>query len=390
MFVCLSFLEDSGYMARATFVMDRFMRLVGLPGKAFVPMLVGFGCNVPAIMATRTLENHRDRILTILMNPFMSCGGRLPVYALFAAAFFQWEGRSLVFGLYLLGIGFAVITGLVLKNTLLKGEITPFVMELPPYHLPTVRGVLMRAWDRLKAFMFRAGKVMIPVIIILSFLHSMGTDGSFGNEDSGKSVLSAIGKSITPVLSHGDHPGKLAGNRRHLHRNFRQRGGGGDPGCLLRPDRCSRCRKKAGPKASTSGAVSVNLLPTIPENLRGAAGTLLDPLRFCEDVSSVTVAAEEQAVAVGTFGAMVALFDGKVGAFAYLLLVLLYIPCAAAISTIYRETSLGWTAFACSWNAPGWHGMAAYLLSDRHHRPPSCIIPCVDRGYLRSLLRGAS
>jgi ferrous iron transport protein B len=159
-----------------------------LPGKSFVPMLVGFGCNVPAIMATRTLENQRDRTLTIMMNPFMSCGARLPVYALFAAAFFPVGGQNLVFGLYLLGIGFAVVTGLVLKSTLLKGEISPFVMELPPYHLPTVKGVLLRAWDRLKTFIFRAGKVIIPVVVVLSFLNSMGTDGSFGNEDSDKSA----------------------------------------------------------------------------------------------------------------------------------------------------------------------------------------------------------
>jgi len=140
-------------------------------------MLVGFGCNVPAIMATRTLETQRDRTLTIMMNPFMSCGARLPVYAIFAAAFFPTGGQNLVFGLYLIGIGFAVITGLVLKSTLLKGEITPFVMELPPYHMPTVRGVVLRAWERLKTFILRAGKIIIPVVVILSFLNSMGTDG---------------------------------------------------------------------------------------------------------------------------------------------------------------------------------------------------------------------
>jgi hypothetical protein len=120
MFLFLSILEDSGYMARAAFVMDRLMRLVGLPGKSFVPMLVGFGCNVPAIMATRTLENPRDRLMTILMNPFMSCGARLPVYALFAAAFFPVGGQNIVFGLYLLGIAAAIFTGIVMKNTLLK------------------------------------------------------------------------------------------------------------------------------------------------------------------------------------------------------------------------------------------------------------------------------
>ena len=357
----LSFLEDSGYMARAAFVMDRFMRLVGLPGKAFVPMLVGFGCNVPAIMATRTLENHRDRILTILMNPFMSCGARLPVYALFAAAFFPVGGQNMVFGLYLLGIGFAVITGLVLKNTLLKGEITPFVMELPPYHLPTVRGVLMRAWDRLKAFMFRAGKVLIPVIIILSFFNSMGTDGSFGNEDSGKSVLSAIGKSITPVFS------PMGITRENWPATvgiftgiFAKEAVVGTLDALYTQIGAAGAEESGAEGFDFWGGIGESFA-TIPENLRGAAGTLLDPLGISVgNVSSVTVAAEEQAVAVGTFGAMVALFDGKVGAFAYLLLVLLYIPCAAAISAIYRETSLGWTAFACSWNA-GLAYMAATL-----------------------------
>ena len=144
MFLFLSILEDSGYMARAAFVMDRLMRLVGLPGKSFVPMLVGFGCNVPAIMATRTLENSRDRLMTIMMNPFMSCGARLPVYALFAAAFFPIGGQNIVFGLYILGILAAILTGLVMKKTLLKGEVSHFIMELPPYHLPRLKGVLIR------------------------------------------------------------------------------------------------------------------------------------------------------------------------------------------------------------------------------------------------------
>jgi ferrous iron transport protein B len=120
MFLFLSFLEDSGYMAKAAFVMDRFTRVIGLPAKSFIPMLVGFGCNVPAIMATRTQESERDRTLTIMMNPFMSCGARLPVYAFFATAFFPTGGQILVFLLYLIGIGLAVLTGLVLKNTLLK------------------------------------------------------------------------------------------------------------------------------------------------------------------------------------------------------------------------------------------------------------------------------
>jgi ferrous iron transport protein B len=200
LFMFLSALEDSGYMARAAFVMDRFMRMIGLPGKSFVPMIVGFGCNVPAIMATRTLENQRDRILTNLMNPFMSCGARLPVYALFAAAFFPVGGQNLVFGLYLLGIAIAVLTGLIMRHTLFKGESAPFIMELPAYHLPTARGVFIRTWDRLKSFLFNAGKVIIPMVLVLNFLNAMGTDGSFGQENSNKSVLSEIGRGLTPAF----------------------------------------------------------------------------------------------------------------------------------------------------------------------------------------------
>ncbi|NER80311.1 MAG: Fe(2+) transporter permease subunit FeoB, partial [Leptolyngbya sp. SIO1D8] len=201
LFLFLAFLEDSGYMARAAFVMDRFMRFVGLPGKSFVPMLVGFGCNVPAIMATRTLESRRDRILTILMNPFMSCGARLPVYALFAAAFFPAAGQNVVFLLYLIGMGMAVLTGLIMKHTLLKGEAAPFVMELPTYHLPTLKGVLIRTWERLKAFILRAGKVIVVMVMVLSLLNTIGTDGSFGNEDSENSVLSSISQGITPAFA---------------------------------------------------------------------------------------------------------------------------------------------------------------------------------------------
>ena len=183
LYLILSMLEDSGYMARAAFVMDRFMRSIGLPGKAFVPLIVGFGCNVPAIMATRTLENVRERKLTILMNPFMSCGARLPVYALFAAAFFPANGQNLVFGLYLIGIMVAILTGLIMKRTLLPGESAGFMMELPPYHMPTVKGIFLRTWDRVKLFIKEAGKIIIIMVLALNVLNSIGTDGSFGNED---------------------------------------------------------------------------------------------------------------------------------------------------------------------------------------------------------------
>ncbi|MBL0715303.1 MAG: ferrous iron transport protein B [Desulfosarcina sp.] len=350
MFLCLSFLEDSGYMARAAFVMDRAMRVVGLPGKSFIPMLVGFGCNVPAIMATRTLESERDRTLTIMMNPFMSCGARLPVYALFAAAFFPTGGQNLVFLLYLIGIGFAVVTGLVLKKTLLKGEITPFVMELPPYHLPTVKAVILSAYDRLKTFLFKAGKVLIPVIMVLAFLNSLGTDGTFGNEDSENSALSSISKTITPVLKPfgvtDDNWPATVGIFTGI---FAKEAVVGTLDALYGGMDAAAQGEEAEEGFSFWGAIGESFA-TIPANLSDMAGTFLDPLGLSVgDVRDMSAAAEDQEVSEGTFGSMVTLFGSKVAAFAYLLFVLLYFPCSAAIAAVYRETNLKWTLFAGFW-----------------------------------------
>jgi ferrous iron transport protein B len=350
MFLCLSFLEDSGYMARAAFVMDRFMRLIGLPGKSFIPMLVGFGCNVPAIMATRTLESERDRTLTIMMNPFMSCGARLPVYALFAAAFFPTGGQNLVFLLYLIGIGFAVITGLVLKNTLLKGEITPFVMELPLYHLPTIKAVLLSAFDRLRTFLFKAGKVLIPVIMVLAFLNSLGTDGTFGNEDTENSALSAISKAITPVLKPfgvtDDNWPATVGVFTGI---FAKEAVVGTLDSLYGSMDAAAEGEEAEGGFSFWGAIGESF-GTIPANLSDLAGTVLDPLGLLVgDVSDTATAAEALEVGVDTFGSMVTLFGSRVAAFAYLLFVLLYFPCGAAIAAVYRETNLKWTLFAGFW-----------------------------------------
>ncbi|WP_306546345.1 Fe(2+) transporter permease subunit FeoB [Desulfobulbus sp.] len=362
MFLFLSFLEDSGYMARAAFVMDRFMRFIGLPGKAFVPMLVGFGCNVPAIMATRTLENERDRTLTVMMNPFMSCGARLPVYALFAAAFFPTGGQNLVFLLYLVGIGFAVLTGLILKNTLLKGEVTPFVMEMPPYHLPTAQSVLLRAYDRLKTFLFRAGKVLIPVIMVLSFLNSLGTDGSFGNEDTDKSALASMSKVITPVLkplgvTEENWPATVG----IFTGIFAKEAVVGTLDALYTGLDQQAATSEDAPEQEAFdfwGGIS-SAFATIPENLLGVLDTVADPLGLSVgDLSDTSVAAEEQEVSVATFGSMVKLFGSQSAAFAYLLFVLLYFPCSAAIAAVYRETTLAWTAFAGFWTT-----FLAYLAS---------------------------
>lgn len=349
LFIFLSALEDSGYMSRAAFVMDRFMCLIGLPGKSFVPMIVGFGCNVPAIIATRTLDNQRDRILTNLMNPFMSCGARLPVYALFAAAFFPVGGQNLVFGLYLFGILVAVLTGLIMRHTLLQGEPTPFLMELPTYHLPTLRGIYIKTWDRLKTFIFNAGKVIVPMVLVLNILNSLGTDGSFGQENSEKSVLSQIGRLLTPAfqpmgISDDNWPatvgiftGVLAkeavvGTLDALYSQMAADAENADEDTFdLQQALLAACR-------------------TVPDNLAEIADKLLDPLGLgIADVTDVNAAAEQQEVKIATFGVMQNQFDGQVGAFAYLLFILLYAPCVAATAAIYKETSTGWALFVVSW-----------------------------------------
>ncbi len=351
LFVILSILEDSGYMARAAFVMDKLMRLVGLPGKSFVPMLVGFGCNVPAIMATRTLENRRDRLMTIMMNPFMSCGARLPVYALFAAAFFPRNGQNLVFGLYLIGIAAAIFTGLVMKNTIMQGEASPFVMELPPYHIPKPKGIAIRAWDRLRAFMLKAGKIIILMVMILSLLNSVGTDGSFGTQDSKDSILAATSQSVTPLfapmgVTQENWPATV----------------GIFTGVFAKEAMVGSLDSLYGQLAlEESGEVAEEdgfdfwggigeAFATIPANLADLGNQILDPIGLnIGDVQDQAVVAEEQEVAVGTFGQMSQRFDSKVGAFAYLLFVLMYFPCVAATGAVYRETNLGWTLLVAGW-----------------------------------------
>ncbi|MGB5569724.1 MAG: Fe(2+) transporter permease subunit FeoB [Sedimenticolaceae bacterium] len=346
LYLFLSVLEDSGYMARAAFVMDRSMRAIGLPGKAFVPLIVGFGCNVPAIMATRTLENERERKLTILMNPFMSCGARLPVYALFAAAFFPSSGQNVVFALYLTGIAVAILTGLMMKKSLLPGASSGFMMELPPYHLPTLRGVLLRAWDRVRLFVKEAGQVIVLMVIALNLLNSLGTDGSFGNEDSEHSVLSATARAVTPLFAPmgvrednwpavvGVFSGVLAkevvvGTLDNLYTRLGTSSEAG--GAAVPFDLVQRLEEAAA---------------TVPANLLAMSQSLLDPLGL-GSVGSQDAAAHgvDQAV----FGAMHARFDGQVGAFAYLLFILLYFPCVATIGVIRRETGTAWAAFVAAW-----------------------------------------
>jgi ferrous iron transport protein B len=168
LFLAIAILEDSGYMARAAFIMDRLMHKIGLHGKSFIPMLIGFGCSVPAIMATRTLENRRDRLTTMLVIPLMSCGARLPIYALIIPAFFpQTWHAPMLWIIYVIGILLAVLGGKILRSTILKGESVPFVMELPPYRMPTFKSVFIHMWERGWLYLKKAGTIILGISIIL-------------------------------------------------------------------------------------------------------------------------------------------------------------------------------------------------------------------------------
>ena len=344
LFIGLSLLESSGYLARAAFVVDTAMQKIGLPGKAFVPLIVGFGCTVPAVMSARILDNERERITTVMMSPFMSCGARLPVYALFAAAFFPESGQNIVFLLYLIGIAAALCTGLLLKKTILMGGNSINIMELPLYEWPKLSFLLQRVWQRTRSFVFGAGKTIVIVVCILNFFNSLGTDGEFGHHDSQDSLLSKSAQVVTPLLapmgvkednwqaSVGIITGLFA--KEALVATFNS---------LYSP---------ASEEASEPDSFSDlwrQALGSISDNLQGIEAD--DPLGTdIGDVSSIETAAKEQGVAESTITIMQAAFAGKIGAFSYLLFILLYTPCAAAMGAIKNEVGTRWAVFAALWS----------------------------------------
>lgn len=200
LFFLLSILEDSGYMARVAFVMDKLLRKIGLSGRSFVPMLIGFGCSVPAIMATRTLSSERDRRLTIMLIPFISCSAKLPIYAIFTAAFFPNNGALVMTGLYVFGILMGILSALLLKNTLFKGKPVPFVMELPAYRLPSAKSVCLHMWEKAKDFIMKAFTIIFFATIVIWLLQSFDLHFEMV-EDSAQSILASIGKFVAPIFA---------------------------------------------------------------------------------------------------------------------------------------------------------------------------------------------
>ena len=299
LFLFLSLLEDSGYMSRAAFIMDRLMRRFGLSGKAFIPMLMGFGCTVPAVMGARTMENEKDRRMTIMLIPFMSCTAKLPVYGLITSAFFgAWAGL-VVFCLYVLGLLMAVVSGLIFKKTLFKGEDAAFVLELPPYRMPSAHNTLLHVWERVKGFLIKAGTVLLIMSIILWFLQSFDIRLHM-TEDASESILAAIGNFIAPAFKPQGFPVWQAA------------------------------------VALLTGLVAKEAVVSSLSMFYGF---------------SITAAGSVVASAMTGFTPLSAL--------AFLVFVLLYVPCVAAVTAIRKEmNSLKWTGMSVAWQI-----IVAYIVS---------------------------
>lgn len=348
LFLMLSLVESSGYMARAAFVMDKLMQWVGLPGKSFVPLVIGFGCNVPGIMATRTLESRRDRLLTIFISPFMSCGARLAIFAVFSTAFFPQGGALVVFSLYLLGILIALFTGLILKLTLLKGQPAPFVMELPPYHAPNIKSVLIEAWCRLKQFLLRAGKIIIPVCVVIGTLNGIQWNGKLVEQGSPVSVLSSIGKMITPVL----HPMGVTTE------NWPATVG------LITGVLAKEVVVGTLNTLYTQGAVENEAAETPFQPLQGVKSAIQQTVNNIRDLSAASFAnpfeanEAEHDISETAMGNMVKQFETPLAAYSYMLFVLLYIPCISTAAVMSKEAGRGW-----SWLSVMWSTIIAYAMA---------------------------
>ncbi|MDT9587064.1 MAG: Fe(2+) transporter permease subunit FeoB [Candidatus Arsenophonus melophagi] len=340
MYLFLSILEDSGYMARAAFVMDRMMQALGLPGKSFVPLIVGFGCNVPAIMGARTLDSPRARLITILMAPFMSCGARLAIFAVFSAAFFGKNGANIVFSLYLLGIVVAIFTGLLLKHTIARGASPPFVMELPVYHIPHLKTLLLQTWQRLKGFVLRAGKVIIIASMIIGALSSFSLSGKVV-DNINQSALASVSKNLTPILK------PIGTNDDNWQATV-----GLITGALAK-------EVVVGTLNTLYTAENINRVPFDAEQfnlfneLEDAINETVDSMKetFSFSVLSNPIGASKGDADMdnSTMGTMSVRFGSILSAYSYLIFVLLYVPCISVLGAIARETNRSWMMFSILW-----------------------------------------
>lgn len=341
LYLCMAVLEDSGYLSRAAFVIDKLMVRIGLPGQAFIPLIIGFGCNVPSVMAARSLNQLNARLTTIFIAPFMSCGARLSVYVFVGTAFFPSHAHNAIFALYLTGILVAVGSAWMLRRTLFSGGNSANINEMPAYHRPLLRNVLTQTWHRLYSFIWRAGKSIVAVVFVLNIVSSFGTDGSWGNQNTENSALSSVGKTITPVfvpigVGEENWPATV-GLFTGL---FAKEVVVGTLDNLYSPP---DAEEAASGMPDFIGDIST-AFNSVVENGSGLLGALVDPLGIGSAQEDL---ANQQPASYNT---MLALFPSAWGAFCYLVFILLYAPCVATIGVMQREAGKAWLGFSMIWS----------------------------------------
>jgi ferrous iron transport protein B len=339
LYLALALLEDSGYMARAAFVMDRLMRMLGLHGKSFLPMIVGFGCNVPAIYATRTLESEKDRILTGLLVPFMSCSARLPVYILLAAVFFPAYAGLAVFSMYLLGIVVAIILGIILKQTLFRGkEQVPFIMEMPPYRLPTLKGIWFHMWERTSAFVRKAWTIIMATSVVVWLLIAIPTDGSgrFAATDIDQSVFARVSGAVSPIFA-------------PLGFDSWESSGALVTGFVAKEVVISTMGQIYGLEAAEEAAEPTTFVADLGMIAGSFVGATVDTLKSIPLIVGINLFGEEaEEEPTALMGAIQVGFEessgghGALAALAFMVFVLLYTPCMVAVAAARQEFGNIW------------------------------------------------
>ncbi|HIE28286.1 TPA: ferrous iron transport protein B, partial [Candidatus Poribacteria bacterium] len=330
----IALLEDSGYMARAAFVMDRLMHALGLHGKSFIPLLIGFGCSVPGIYATRTMENEKDRVLTGLLVPMMSCAARLPVYVIFAAAFFPKNSGWVIFAMYMLGIVAAIGSGMLFKRTLFRGkEEAAFVMELPPYRLPTFKGILIHMWERTYVFVRKAWTIILAASVIVWFL----TNIPWGVENKADSLFGKVSKGIAPVFTPAGYGGWQA------------------TGALVTGFVAKEVVVSTMSEIyAVAGAEEEEETPTFIEDVReifiSFASATVDTVKMTVSlIPGVDLMGEEEEEEdTGLVKALGNAFN-PLSAVSFMVFVLLYVPCMVAIAALRHEYGTKWMLFSAGY-----------------------------------------
>ena len=339
LFLALAFLEDTGYMARAAFVMDRLMRGVGLQGKSFLPMLVGFGCTVPAVYATRTLESERDRILTSLLTPFMSCSARLPVYILMSAVFFPRDAGLIVFSMYLLGIIVALVFGLILRGTSFKVTgYTPTIMEIPSYRMPTIRSIWFHTWVRMKAFLEEAGTIIFVTMLGVWLLMAIPVAGvgSFADVEVNDSAFVAVAEVTAPIFEPAGFGSWEAS-------------GALMSGFVAKEVVIGTMAQVYGVEEDGGGDEEQTIVGSLQEIVVGLGRATLDAAKAIPAMVGIEFGAEEEPeelsdlmTAIKTGFESSSGGHGGLAAIAFMVFVLLYTPCMAAVGAIKHEIGVKW------------------------------------------------